>query len=40
MTENTSRTESNEIVVKIFNFGISLYVIALVAQVLQSYSLV
>jgi len=40
MIRELSQINTNEIVGKVFGFGIALYAIALVAQVLQSYSLV
>lgn len=40
MNRELSQIVSNEMMGKIFGFGISLYAIALLAQVLQSYSLV
>jgi hypothetical protein len=40
MNRELSQIGSNEMLGKIFGFGISLYAIALLAQVLQSYSLV
>jgi len=40
MSNALSHLNTNEIFGKLFGFGISLYAIALLAQVLQSYSLV
>jgi len=40
MSNTLSHLNMNEIFGKLFGFGISLYAIALLAQVLQSYSLV
>lgn len=40
MIRELSHLNTNELFGKLFGFGISLYAIALLAQVLQSYSLV
>ncbi len=40
MNNALSQLNTNELFGKLFGFGISLYAIALLAQVLQSYSLV
>ncbi len=40
MIRELSQISTNEVVGKVFGFGVALYVVALVAQVLQSYSLV
>lgn len=40
MMRELSNVNTNEMFGKLFGFGISLYAIALLAQVLQSYSLV
>lgn len=40
MIRNFVNLETSEVMVKVFNFGLSVYAIALLAQVLQSYHLV